>query len=61
LAAYLKALQPAMLVLAETEFWPNLLQWLLQARNSGGGGECADFGSKHGRGIGGCASCGGRF
>jgi len=25
-AAYLKALKPAMLVLAETEFWPNLLQ-----------------------------------
>ncbi len=24
--AYLKALQPRMLVLAETEFWPNLLQ-----------------------------------
>src|ERR1700722_18336213 len=24
-AAYLKALKPAMLVLAETEFWPNLL------------------------------------
>ena len=24
-AAYLKALQPAMLILAETEFWPNLL------------------------------------
>ena len=38
--AYLNALQPRLLVLAETEFWPNLLSGCFRRRNSRRGGQC---------------------
>ncbi len=39
--AYLNALQPQLLILAETEFWPNLLNGCFRRADSGRRGECA--------------------
>ena len=39
--AYLRALRPKLLVLAESEFWPNLLHQARLMGHAGGRGECA--------------------
>jgi 3-deoxy-D-manno-octulosonic-acid transferase len=42
--AYLNALEPGMLILAETEFWPNLLNGCFRRGIPCRGGQCAHFG-----------------
>ena len=39
--ACLNSLKPRILILAETEFWPNILSRLLSPQDSGRGGQCS--------------------
>ena len=57
---YLNALRPALLILAETEFWPNLLR-LRSPADSRWRGECAHLRSLLAALSDACAPCGGRF
>ena len=59
--AYLNALKPRMLVLAETEFWPNLLHGCYRRANSCCRGECAHLRSVLAPLSRRCAISGGRF
>ncbi len=42
---YLDALHPNLLILMESELWPNLIDQCARQRCAHGGGECADLGS----------------